>query len=84
MNFQEVHTLLDNLLSPKMSLVQVKPEYIEQYLNIFKIAKEEKSQAAINRSLNESYEPDMYDNLLNQIEIQGYIRKVNSELNSNK
>ncbi|KAK6643236.1 hypothetical protein RUM43_004741 [Polyplax serrata] len=65
------------LNSRSTDFVQVIPEYITKYLDAFKQAKAEKIQAFQNRSLNKSYDPDVYDELLNQSEIQGHIRQVN-------
>lgn len=63
-----------------MNLSHVRKENIKQYLTTFIGAKAEKCEAAQNRSLSESYEPDVYDELLTHGEIQGYIRSVNSKL----
>ncbi|KAI5640597.1 GTPase-activator protein for ras-like GTPase domain-containing protein [Phthorimaea operculella] len=49
----------------------------QQIGGILSKTKEEKLQVAHNRSLNDSYIPDEYDELLTQIEIQGYITAVN-------
>lgn len=77
--FQSEENLSKVLNSRSTGFVQVIPEYITKYLDAFKQAKAEKIQAFQNRSLNKSYDPDVYDELLNQSEIQGHIRQVNSE-----
>ncbi|KAI4496958.1 hypothetical protein M0802_007906 [Mischocyttarus mexicanus] len=54
-------------------------EYIQDYCEALYDAKDSKSQAALNRSLNDSYVPDAYDELLTQAEIQGHINHVNTQ-----
>ncbi|XP_043498772.1 ras GTPase-activating-like protein IQGAP1 isoform X1 [Polistes fuscatus] len=55
-------------------------EYAQDYLETLYDAKDSKRQAALNRSLNDSYVPDAYDELLTQAEIQGHINHVNVQL----
>ncbi|XP_076668779.1 ras GTPase-activating-like protein IQGAP1 isoform X2 [Andrena cerasifolii] len=60
-----------------VQLINVMPRYIKEYSSSLLEAKDSKAQAALNRSLNDSYVPDVYDELLTQAEIQGHINYVN-------
>ncbi|XP_017888182.1 ras GTPase-activating-like protein IQGAP1 isoform X2 [Ceratina calcarata] len=71
----KVLTALENNM---VQLNSVMPCYIKEYTNTLFQAKESKAQAALNRSLNDSYVPDVYDELLTQAEIQGHINYVNA------
>ncbi|XP_070512336.1 ras GTPase-activating-like protein IQGAP1 [Cardiocondyla obscurior] len=70
--------ILQELQSKEMQLSNVKPIYIEKYSQVLAKAKAAKSEAALNKSLNDSYEMDEYDELLTQAEIQGHINYVNA------
>lgn len=52
-------------------------DYIEKYLAVLRDIKHSKEDSALNKSLSESFEPDTYDDILTQNEIQGYISSVN-------
>ncbi|XP_050432882.1 ras GTPase-activating-like protein IQGAP1 [Adelges cooleyi] len=52
-------------------------DYIEKYLEILRDAKQAKEESTMNKSLSESFEPDVFDEILTQNEIQGYISTVN-------
>lgn len=65
------------LLNPKLKLKHVQNRLIEEYRKVLKSAKYEKVQVAHNHSLNDSYIPDEYDELLTIVEIQGHITAVN-------
>ncbi|XP_021188821.3 ras GTPase-activating-like protein IQGAP1 [Helicoverpa armigera] len=87
----ELNNLLDSgksitsaILNPHLKLKHVQNRLIEEYKKVLKSAKDDKSQAAMNRSLNDSYIPDEYDELLNVVEIQGYITAVNYKYSWNK
>lgn len=69
--------LLQSLNTSTVNLEHVFAKNVKQYLSVFIAAKAEKCEAAQNKSLSESYEPDIYDELLTHGEIQGYIRSVN-------
>lgn len=65
------------LLSPQLKLNYVQNKLIDEYKKVLQVAKHEKVQTAHNHSLNNSYIPDKYDELLTVVEIQGYITAVN-------
>ncbi|OAD59074.1 Ras GTPase-activating-like protein IQGAP1 [Eufriesea mexicana] len=69
--------ILTTLQNKVVQLNSIMPCYIEEYKDALLEAKESKTQAALNRSLNDSYVPDIYDELLTQAEIQGHINYVN-------
>ncbi|XP_031782642.1 ras GTPase-activating-like protein IQGAP1 [Nasonia vitripennis] len=71
--------LLPQLQNSTVRLKHINPEYINLYFETLMDAKERKAQAALNRSLNDSYVPDAYDELLTQAEIQGHINNVNMQ-----
>lgn len=80
----ELNKLLDTeksitsaLLNPHLKLKYVQNRLIEQYKMVLQNAKCDKVQGALNRSLNDSYIPDEYDELLTVVEIQGHITAVN-------
>ncbi|KAK2582629.1 hypothetical protein KPH14_004911 [Odynerus spinipes] len=72
-------TILNVLQSEAAQLSNICPEYIQEYCEALWEAKDNKTQAALNRSLNDSYVPDAYDELLTQAEIQGHINHVNAQ-----
>lgn len=65
------------LLNPNLKLKYIQNKLIEEYKKVLQAAKKEKEQAAHNHSLNESYVPDDYDDLLTKVEIQGHITATN-------
>lgn len=65
------------LLNPQLKLKYVQNRLIQEYKKVLQSAKHEKVQAAHNHSLNDSYIPDEYDELLTVVEIQGHITAVN-------
>ncbi|XP_018395983.1 PREDICTED: ras GTPase-activating-like protein IQGAP1 [Cyphomyrmex costatus] len=70
--------ILQKLRSKEMQLSNIKPAYIEKYTKALSEAKAAKTEAALNKSLNDSYVADEYDELLTQAEIQGHINYVNA------
>ncbi|XP_032684173.1 ras GTPase-activating-like protein IQGAP1 isoform X1 [Odontomachus brunneus] len=70
--------ILQTLQCKAAQLNNIVPAYIEKYTKTLSEAKAKKVEAALNRSLNDSYEPDAYDELLTQVEIQGHINYVNA------
>ncbi|KAH0541195.1 hypothetical protein KQX54_021250 [Cotesia glomerata] len=72
------HLLLQVLSKPVAKLKNVNSELIDNYFDVLQQAKEDKIEGAFNRSLNDSYVPDIYDELLTPAEIQGHINYVNS------
>ncbi|XP_018366382.1 PREDICTED: ras GTPase-activating-like protein IQGAP1 [Trachymyrmex cornetzi] len=70
--------ILQKLRSKEIQLNNVKPAYIEKYIKALSEAKTAKTEAALNKSLNDSYVADEYDELLTQAEIQGHINYVNA------
>ncbi|XP_043257073.1 ras GTPase-activating-like protein IQGAP1 [Colletes gigas] len=68
---------LTALQNKVVQLNNVVPLYIKEYSDVLTEAKDSKAEAALNRSLNDSYIPDVYDELLTQAEIQGHINYVN-------
>lgn len=71
--------VLESLQNVAARLQNVVPEHAAYYHEALKEAKEMKTQAALNRSLNDSYVPDAYDELLTPAEIQGHINNVNAK-----
>ncbi|XP_028525391.2 ras GTPase-activating-like protein IQGAP1 isoform X2 [Apis cerana] len=69
--------ILTTLQNKVVQLKNIMSCYIKKYSDTLFEAKESKIQAALNRSLNDSYVPDIYDELLTQVEIQGHINYVN-------
>ncbi|KAG7199806.1 hypothetical protein KM043_000468 [Ampulex compressa] len=69
--------LLATLQIKVAQLKNVIAEYTEDYADALFEAKEIKTQAALNRSLNDSYVSDAYDELLTQAEIQGHVNQIN-------
>ncbi|XP_072942968.1 ras GTPase-activating-like protein IQGAP1 [Epargyreus clarus] len=81
---QELNNLLDTdqsitsaLLNPSLKLKYVQNRLINEYKKVLKAAKYEKIRVAHNHSLNDSYVPDEYDELLTLVEIQGHITATN-------
>ncbi|KAL6266711.1 hypothetical protein P5V15_003547 [Pogonomyrmex californicus] len=70
--------ILQKLRNKEMQLSNVKSSYIEKYAKALSEAKAAKVEAALNKSLNDSYVVDVYDELLTQAEIQGHINYVNA------
>lgn len=80
----ELNNLLDSeksitnaLLNPNLKLKYVQNYLIDEYKKVLKTAKYEKMQVAHNHSLNDSYVPDEYDELLTLVEIQGHVTATN-------
>ena len=80
----ELNSLLDTeksithtLLNPCLKLKYVQNCLIDKYKEALKAAKYEKLEVAHNHSLNDSYLPDEYDELLTLVEIQGHITATN-------
>ncbi|CAK1602079.1 unnamed protein product [Parnassius mnemosyne] len=80
----ELNNLLDTeksitsaILNPALKLKYVQNQLIDVYKEVLKNAKHEKIKVAHNHSLNESYVPDDFDELLTIVEIQGYITATN-------
>ncbi|XP_076391557.1 ras GTPase-activating-like protein IQGAP1 isoform X1 [Megachile rotundata] len=71
--------MLMALQNKVVQINNINPLYIKEYGDTLTEAKYSKQQAALNRSLNDSYVPDIYDELLTQAEIQGHINYVNVE-----
>ncbi|XP_015599510.1 ras GTPase-activating-like protein IQGAP1 [Cephus cinctus] len=69
--------LLGTLKNSAAQVNDVNPSYVIDYYQTLLNAKDTKMQGALNRSLNDSYVPDAYDELLTQAEIQGHINNVN-------
>lgn len=69
------------LQNPAAHLNNIYPEIDVQYQEALYDAKETKSEIARNKSMDpdSSYIPDVYDELLTQAEIQGYINLVNAQ-----
>ncbi|XP_050481598.1 ras GTPase-activating-like protein IQGAP1 isoform X1 [Bombus huntii] len=73
-NNEKILTALQNKV---VQLNNIMPCYCKEYTDALFEAKESKAQAMLNRSLNDTYVPDVYDELLTQAEIQGHINCVN-------
>ncbi|XP_014671830.1 PREDICTED: ras GTPase-activating-like protein IQGAP1 [Priapulus caudatus] len=75
------HTL-NALKNPAAYLVSLDADNMATYQQLLFAAKQEKVQNALNRSIdpNTTYEPDVYDELLTQAEMQGFINKSNLEV----
>ncbi|XP_020296828.1 ras GTPase-activating-like protein IQGAP1 isoform X2 [Pseudomyrmex gracilis] len=70
--------ILHALQNKHAQLNSIKPAFIKKYAKTLLEAKAAKEEAAFNKSLNDSYVADVYDELLTQAEIQGHINYVNS------
>ncbi|XP_011265580.1 ras GTPase-activating-like protein IQGAP1 [Camponotus floridanus] len=70
--------VLYTLQSAEAQLNNIKPVYIKEYIEALLAAKIAKTETSLNRSLNDSYVADVYDELLTQAEIQGHINYVNA------
>nr|XP_050869767.1 ras GTPase-activating-like protein IQGAP1 isoform X2 [Vespula vulgaris] len=71
--------MLNVLQNEATQLNNICIEHIQDYCEALYKAKSNKTQAALNRSLNDSYVSDAYDELLTQAEIQGHINHVNAQ-----
>lgn len=65
------------ILNPQLKLKYVQNRLINEYKRVLQAARSEKIKAAHNHSLNDSYIPDEYEELLTQVEIQGHVTSVN-------
>ncbi|CAH1797463.1 unnamed protein product [Owenia fusiformis] len=76
----DVAGTIQALQNPAAHLVQIIPEYADDYQEIMYIAKNTKAENSGNKSIDPdvTFEPDVYDELLTQAEIQGNINKVNT------
>ncbi|KAK7084348.1 IQ motif-containing GTPase-activating protein 3, partial [Halocaridina rubra] len=70
--------LLGTLKNPSSHLQGALEENIQQYLQCMSKSKIHKKEIAINKSRDEDYIPDAYDELLTQAELQGHISHVNT------
>ncbi|XP_037079650.1 ras GTPase-activating-like protein IQGAP1 [Pollicipes pollicipes] len=68
---------LAGLQNPNAHLREVAAENADLYQSRLAAAKHSKVEAAQNRSLSETFEADVYDELLTQAEIQGHIGAAN-------
>ncbi|XP_015122620.1 ras GTPase-activating-like protein IQGAP1 [Diachasma alloeum] len=73
-------SMLTGLQNPSARLRNVNPAHMNDYYEALQTAKDSKTQAALNRSFNDSYIPDAYDELLTPAEIQGHLNNVNARL----
>ncbi|CAF4793193.1 unnamed protein product [Pieris macdunnoughi] len=80
----ELNDILDSekpitaaLLNPQLKLKHIQNKLVDEYKNVLKNAKQQKMQVALNHSLNDSYVPDEYNEILTLVEIQGYITATN-------
>ncbi|XP_066597001.1 ras GTPase-activating-like protein IQGAP1 [Prorops nasuta] len=76
---QDCLHFLEALNNTSAQLHDVLPKYTEDYYNALLKAKQTKAQALLNRSLNDSYIPDVYDEMVTQAEIQGHINCINAQ-----
>lgn len=67
-----------SLLNPTAQLKYILPNLLPTYHIVLQHAKKLKLRNILSRSMNDSYMPDVYDELLTQAEIQGYILNVNT------
>ncbi|GBP92748.1 Ras GTPase-activating-like protein IQGAP2 [Eumeta japonica] len=65
------------ICNPCLGLKHIQTNLISEYKKVFQAAKQEKIEAAHNRSINDSYITDEYDELLTPVELQGYITAIN-------
>lgn len=77
---QSVHITLNNLKLYDAHLINVIDDNAKYYLEVMYEAKFNKSAIAKNKATEIDYVPDVYDELLTQAEIQGFINKINSKL----
>ena len=80
---RNLETMLNGLKLMDAHLVNVHDAYIAFYHGVMYEAKEAKSNLAKTKSNDSNYIPDVYDELLTQAEIQGYINKINGKSPSN-
>ncbi|XP_063225075.1 ras GTPase-activating-like protein IQGAP1 isoform X2 [Bacillus rossius redtenbacheri] len=74
---QDSEQLRAALRSPAAVLQHVQEELASCYLDVLAQARADKVQVAANKSLSDSFIPDVYDELLTLAEIQGHITSVN-------
>lgn len=67
-----------SLLNPAAHLKYILPHLMTTYHTVLQHAKKLKIQNTLSRSMNDSYTPDVYDELLTQAEIQGYVLNLNT------
>ncbi|XP_064478139.1 ras GTPase-activating-like protein IQGAP1 [Ornithodoros turicata] len=68
---------LEALRQPTAELQAVREQNAERYQDVLRTAKAVKVENHLNRSHEVSYVPDVYDQMLNQAEIQGYVFETN-------
>ncbi|KAK3863384.1 hypothetical protein Pcinc_030834 [Petrolisthes cinctipes] len=70
--------LLETLCNTSCHLQDVLEDNADSYLQCLSDAKMHKKEMAVNKSRDQDYIPDAYDELLTQAEIQGHITYVNA------
>ena len=76
---RNLETMLNGLKLMDAHLYNVHDSYIHFYHEVMYEAKLAKSSLAKTKSNDSNYIPDVYDELLTQAEIQGYINKINGK-----
>ena len=79
---RNLETMLNGLKLMDAHLYNVHDAYITFYHEVMYEAKVAKSSLAKTKSNDSTYIADVYDELLTQAEIQGYINKINGNLSS--
>ncbi|XP_045597721.1 ras GTPase-activating-like protein IQGAP1 [Procambarus clarkii] len=74
------YELLETLRNPSCHLQNILEENIDSYLQYLSDVKMHKREMAINKSRDQDYIPDAYDELLTQAEIQGHIGNINASV----
>lgn len=74
---QDPDAMLTALRDPRAELTAVRDANASRYFQVLRIAKQVKLQNHLDRSLTGSYVADVYDEMLNQAEIQGYLFESN-------
>ncbi|XP_041975421.1 ras GTPase-activating-like protein IQGAP1 isoform X2 [Aricia agestis] len=80
----ELNNMLDTeksitpaLLNPKLKIKYLQNYLMDEYKAALKKAKCQKEEVAHNHSMNDSYVPDEYDDILTLAEVQGHITATN-------
>ncbi|XP_025412604.1 ras GTPase-activating-like protein IQGAP1 isoform X2 [Sipha flava] len=81
---KDMNYFTKSLCNKAAKLQFINLNYIDKYLEVLRNAQHSKEDATMNKSLSESFEPDTYDDILTQNEIQGYISSTNIDLKWNE
>lgn len=74
---EDPEAMVAALRDPRAELCAVRDTNASRYLQVLRVAKQVKLENHLERSLDGSYVADVYDEMLNQAEIQGYVFETN-------